>query len=106
MDTYNDNNTNSNNPDNREQLPRELTQVEQLQDEIDELNGKLREQIELKELWRDKYTGERATLLEAVEIIKQMEAIEAASGFKITGATLNDGKRYLELKGELFNLIN
>jgi len=40
------------------------------------------------------------------EIAKQMEVLELRSGFRITGATLNDGKRYLDLKRELFNLIN
>jgi len=103
MDTYNDNNTNSNNPDNREQLPRELTQVEQLQFEVDELNDKLRKEKELKVYWKIKHNTLRS---KAEEIITEMESIESRSGFKITGATLNDGKRYLELKGELFNLIN
>jgi len=96
---------NSQHPDNREQLPRELTQVEQLQFEVDELNGKLREEIELKKYWL-KRCNAASVVTKASFIIKQMEAIEAKQGFRITGATLNDGKRYLELKGELFNLIN
>ena len=54
MDTYNDNNTNSNNPDNREQQPRELTEVQQLQIEVDELNTKLRDEKALKLHWKNK----------------------------------------------------
>jgi len=90
---------NSQHPDNREQQPRELTQVEQLQIEVDELNAKLRDITDLKDYMLKQRIALRV-------IIKQMEAIEAKQGFRITGATLNDGKRYLELKGELFNLIN
>jgi len=90
---------NSQHPDNREQQPRELTQVEQLQIEVDELNAKLRDITDLK----DYMLKQRIALR---EIAKQMEVLELRSGFRITGATLNDGKRYLELKGELFNLIN
>ena len=89
---------NSQHPDNREQQPRELTQVEQLQIEVDELNAKLRDEKALKLHWKNKVILMR-------EIAKQMEVLELRSGFRITGATLNDGKRYLELKGELFNLI-
>lgn len=96
---------NSQHPDNREQQPRELTQVEQLQFEVDELNGKLREEIELKKYWL-KRCNAASVVTKASFIIKQMEVLELRSGFRITGATLNDGKRYLELKGELFNLIN
>jgi len=95
----------SNSPMNREQLPRNLSLVEQLQIEVDELNGKLREEIELKKYWL-KRCNAASVVTKASFIIKQMEAIEAKQGFRITGATLNDGKRYLELKGELFNLIN
>ena len=87
---------NSQHPDNREQQPRELTQVEQLQIEVDELNTKIREANELQMYKRSKLAA----------IVTEMESIESRSGFRITGATLNDGKRYLELKGELFNLIN
>ena len=97
---------NSQHPDNREQQPRELTQVEQLQIEVDELNSKLREEIEKRIFWYNKHTEELTKVTKAEVLIKQMESIESRSGFRITGATLNDGKRYLELKGELFNLIN
>ena len=94
---------NSQHPDNREQQPRELTQVEQLQIEVDELNDNLRKEKELKVYWKIKHNTLRC---KAEEIITEMESLESQSGFRITGATLNDGKRYLELKGELFNLIN
>ncbi len=98
-DQYKTGEHDSNSPMNREQQPRELTQVEQLQIEVDELNAKLRDITDLK----DYMLKQRIALR---EIAKQMEVLELRSGFRITGATLNDGKRYLELKGELFNLIN
>ena len=94
---------NSQHPDNREQQPRELTQVEQLQIEVDELNDNLRKEKELKVYWKIKHNTLRS---KAEEIITEMESLESRSGFRITGATLNDGKRYLDLKRELFNLIN
>ena len=93
----------SNSPMNREQLPRNLSLVEQLQIEVDELNGKLREEKELKVYWKIKHNTLRS---KAEEIITEMESLESQSGFRITGATLNDGKLYLDLKRELFNLIN
>jgi len=98
MDTYNDNNTNSNNPANREQLPVEPTLVEQLQFEVDELNGKLREEKALKLHFKNKVILSRM-------VVDKMEQLEQQSGFRITGATLNDGKEYLRIKEELFNLI-
>lgn len=95
-DQYKTGEHDSNSPMNREQQPRELTQVEQLQIEVDELNTKIREANELQTYKQSKLAA----------IVTEMETLESCSGFKITGATLNDGKRYLELKGELFNLIN
>ena len=89
---------NSQHPDNREQQPRELTQVEQLQIEVDELSTKLREATEA-----NKYQlGKR---IAASKLVNQLETLERKSGFRITGATLNDGKEYLRIKEELFNLI-
>lgn len=95
---------NSQHPDNREQQPRELTQVEQLQIEVDELNGKLREERELKEYWLRRCNA-ASIVTKASFIIQQMENLELRQGFKITGATLNDGLEYRELKERLFNLI-
>lgn len=105
MDTYNDNSNNSNNPDNREQLPAEPSLVDQLQFEVDELNGKLRDEIEKRIFWNNKHTGEMKRRFKAETLVADMEALELRSGFKITGATLNDGKEYLRIKEELFNLI-
>lgn len=105
MDTYNDNNTNSNNPDNREQLPPEPTLIEQLQFDVDELNGKLREANSLKEIWREKHGKLFLETLQMHDIVEQMETLELRQGFKITGATLNDGLEYRKLKERLFNLI-
>jgi len=97
-DQYKTGEHDSNSPMNREQLPRELTEVEQLQDEVDELSTKLREATEA-----NKYQlGKR---IAASKLVNQLETLERKSGFRITGATLNDGKEYLRIKEELFNLI-
>jgi len=91
-------------PMNRKQLPPEPTLIEQLQIEVDELNGKLREERELKEYWLRRCNA-ASIVTKASFIIQQMETLELRQGFRITGATLNDGLEYRELKERLFNLI-
>ena len=97
-DQYKTGEHDSQSPMNREQLPPEPTLIEQLQFEVDELSTELREERELKQYWRKRCN-------DAAAIIEQMETLELRQGFKITGATLNDGLEYRELKERLFNLI-
>ena len=101
-DQYKTGEHDSQSPMNREQLPPEPTLIEQLQFEVDELNDKLRKEKELKVYWKIKHNTLRS---KAEEIITEMESLESRSGFRITGATLNDGLEYRELKERLFNLI-
>ena len=102
LDQYKTGEHDSQSPMNREQLPPEPTLIEQLQFEVDELNDKLRKEKELKVYWKIKHNTLRS---KAEEIITEMETLELRQGFKITGATLNDGLEYRELKERLFNLI-
>jgi len=104
-DQYKTGEHDSQSPMNRKQLPPEPTLIEQLQFEVDELNGKLREVTELKEMFRDKYTKLYLTHLKAYDFVVKIETLELRQGFKITGATLNDGLEYRKLKERLFNLI-
>ena len=104
LDQYKTGEHDSQSPMNREQLPPEPTLIEQLQFEVDELNGKLREERELKEYWLRRCNAASIDT-KASFIIQQMETLELRQGFKITGATLNDGLEYRELKERLFNLI-
>ena len=74
-DQYKTGEHDSQSPMNREQLPPEPTLIEQLQIEVDELNGKLRDTVALKDFILHKNIDLQKQIEQAKSAIEQIRKI-------------------------------
>jgi len=105
-DQYKTGEHDSTSPMNCEQLPAEPTLVEQLQFEVDELNGKLRNEIEIKQMYWDRCKAYEAKQSEIKRVVEYLEAIEQLPSFKVSGVNMDTQINYLKQRERLYNLLN